>query len=116
MTLYVYEEEVSDDILRSMGVQGGLVGKLSTPDVSADDIHEAVNSFDNYSIGETKHEFISQLSNVVDGVVTVDSEFMSTIENICDEYADENEGYYTSEELRDWLRDHEGEKIFARYL
>ena len=117
MELYVYDEqEVSDEILRAMGVQGGITGKLMTMEVSADEIHEAVHMLESYTVGETKHEFISQLSDEVDSLVTVDEQLISDIEDICDEYADENEGYYSSENLLKWVKDHEGEEIFARYL
>jgi len=116
VALYEYEESMDDEILASMGVKGGIIGKLQKSDISLEEERELLDSTDSYSVGSSNYEFPRRILDEVNGLTEVDEIFLSMMEAAAEKLAEEDEGYYSSKETIEWLKEREGEKIFAQGL
>lgn len=110
--LYEYSSDMDDDVLSSLGVKGGLLGQLSV-DADIDDEMDLLRNAPSHTVGRSTEAFPSRVLDEVNGLQTVDSIFIQTMETAVDELADEADAH---EPTLDWLRSREGEQVFVKGL
>lgn len=108
--LYEYDDSMDDDVLRSMGVKGGLLGQM-TNDAPSEERAELLQDTPSKTVGENLREFPERVNESIRGVQTVDETLLSTIETAAEEYGSEEDDV---DAVLNWLRERKGNKVFLK--
>jgi len=110
--LYEYDESMDDETLGSLGVKGGLLGQL-THDVDIEDETELLRNATSHTVGSNNNPFPRRVLEEVDGIQTVDTIFLQTIETALEELANNPDQH---QDTLQWLQNRQGQQIFVKGL
>lgn len=111
--VYEYDEEMDEEILTSLGVNGGPFGQL-IGDATIEEERELLQNADSIMVGSSKYDYPYKVMEAITGKTDVDASFLAMLEELKNEYADPNEGRYDADEVYDWFAEREGAKVFVK--
>lgn len=115
VAVYEYDESMDDEVLTSLGVHGGIFGKL-TGDASIEEERELLENANSIRIGSSNYDYPSEILTFINGKMEVDAPFLAAIKEMESEYADDETGRYDAEEVYDWFAEREGREVFVKGL
>lgn len=106
--LFEYDESMDDEVLSSLGVHG-IIGQLKN-DADTEDELELMRETTSHAVGSNNNAFPQRVLEEIDGLQTVDSIFLQTIETAAEELADDSDTY---QDTLEWLKNRQGKQIFV---